>query len=128
MYIYIDSRFKTKDSKSNSEFKYALVESIQLPDKCVCFVDDVIIPVSWYNIDESNQDFCIRRMQDLEPVHLTDRIVSIEVSNHTTDTLTDAVQDALKPAIGTGVFTVSYDERKLKLSATAESKRIRIIS
>ena len=30
--VYIDSRFKTKDSKSNSDFKYELVESIQLPE------------------------------------------------------------------------------------------------
>ena len=53
--VYIDSRFKTKDSKSNSDFKYELVESIQLPDKCAAYVDDVIILVSWYNIDETNK-------------------------------------------------------------------------
>ena len=45
----------------------------------------------------------------------TDRIVSIKVSNHTTDTLTDAVQGALNTA-------VSNDERKLELSITAESQ------
>ena len=27
--VYIDSRFKTKDSVSNSHFKYELVESLQ---------------------------------------------------------------------------------------------------
>ena len=42
--VYIDSRFKTKDSVSNSHFKYELVESLQLPDNTVCYVDDVIIP------------------------------------------------------------------------------------
>ena len=51
--VYIDSRFKTRDSKSSSDFKYELAQSIELPDKCVCYVDDVIIPVSWYNIDET---------------------------------------------------------------------------
>ena len=49
--VYTDSRFKTKDSKSNSDFKYELLESIQVPDKCVCFIDYIIIPVSRYNID-----------------------------------------------------------------------------
>ena len=53
--VYIDRRFKIKDSNSNSDFKYELVESIQLLDTCVCFVDDVVISVPWYNIDESNQ-------------------------------------------------------------------------
>ena len=35
--VYIDSRFKTKYSKSNSEFKYELIESVQLHDTCCCF-------------------------------------------------------------------------------------------
>ena len=118
--IYIDSRFKTKNSKSNSEFKYELVESIQLPDKCVAFVDDAIIPVvSWYNIDESNKYLYIRRFQDLSDTK-TDRMVPTEVSNHTPDSLTDAVQDALNTAFGSSVCSVSYDPRKLKLSITAE--------
>ena len=107
--VYRDSRFQTKDSTSNSDFKHEL-ESMILPDEYVAFVDDVILPVSWYNIDESNQNIYVRRMQYLETAHFADRIVSLEVSNHTTDTLTDAVQDALNTAFGTGVFTVSYDE------------------
>ena len=64
----------------------------------------------------------VRRMQDLETIHLTYRIVSIEVSSHTPDTLTDAVQEALNTACGSGVFTVAYDERKLKLPITTESQ------
>ena len=50
--VYIDSRFKTKDSVSNSHFKYELVESLQLPDNTVCYVDDVIIPHSYFNISD----------------------------------------------------------------------------
>ena len=120
--VYIDSRFKTKDSKSNSEFKYELIESINLPDTCVCFVDDVILPVSWYSIDENNTNLYVRRFRDLEQVQFVDRIVPIEVSNHTPDTLTDAVQAALNTKFGTGVFSVSYDTRKLELSITAETQ------
>ena len=30
--VYTDSRFKTKGSKSDSDFKSELLESIQLPD------------------------------------------------------------------------------------------------
>ena len=71
--------------------------------------------------DEHNKYMCVRRFQDLTDTK-TDRIVPIEVSNHTTDTLTNAVQEALNTAFGTGVFSVSYDEGKLKLSITAESQ------
>jgi hypothetical protein len=119
--VYIDSRFKTPDSKSNSEFKYELAQSIQLPDNCVCFVDDVIIPVSWYNIDENSKNLYVRRFEDLTST-TTDRIVPIEINNHTPDTLTDAIQAALNTAFGAGVFTVSYDPRKLKISIAAESQ------
>ena len=34
--VYVDSRFETKSNQSNSDSKYELVESIELPDKC-CF-------------------------------------------------------------------------------------------
>ena len=91
--VYRDRRFETEDKKSNSDFKYELLESIQVPDKPVCFADDVMIPVSWYNIDEDNKNINVRRFQDLANIK-TDRTVPIQVSNHTVDTLTDAVQEA----------------------------------
>ncbi len=73
--IYIDTRFKTKDSISDSEFKYELNQSISLPDNCVCFVDDVIIPNSWYTIDENNNKLYVRL---LDGVTTTDNIINIK--------------------------------------------------
>ena len=61
----------------------------------------------------------MRLYQDLTNT-TTDRIAPIEVNNHTADTLTDALQDALNTAFGTGVFTVSFDPRKLKITIAAE--------
>ena len=81
----------------------------------------MIIPVSWYNIDENNKHLYVRRFEDLAST-TTDRIVPIEINNHTPDTLTDAIQAALNTAFGAGVFTVSYDPRKLKISIAAESQ------
>ena len=103
--VYIDSRSKTKDSTANSDFQYELVESNQCPDTCVCFIDDIIIPVSWYNIDENNKYIYVRRFEDLTDTK-TDTRKPIEVSNHTPDTLTDAVQEALNTACGTGFSCV----------------------
>ena len=94
-----------------------MAESVELPDKCVCFVDDVSIPVICYNIDENSNRIYVRRYQDLTDTK-TDSIVPIEVNNQTTDTLTDAVQYALNIACGGGVFTVTYDSRKLKITIT----------
>ena len=118
--VYIDSRFKTRDSKSSSDFTYELVESVQLPGNCHCFVDDVIIPVSWYNIDENSKNMYVRRFQDLSDT-ITDKIVPIEINNHTADTLTDAIQNALNTAFGGGVFTVTFGDRQLKITITGET-------
>ena len=119
--VYIDNRFRTKGSRSTSDFKYELVESVQLPDKCVAFIDDIIIPHSWYNIDEDNKYIYARRFEDLSDT-TTDLIVPIEVNNHTFESLTESLQDALNTAFGAGVFTVSYDPRKLTISIESESQ------
>ena len=42
--IYVDSRNRTPDSVSASNFKIQLPYSIQLPDNCVFFITDVVIP------------------------------------------------------------------------------------
>ena len=52
--VYIDSRFKTSDSMSNSDFKYELKEQIELPDNTVCYVDDISILHSWYTVESYN--------------------------------------------------------------------------
>ena len=50
--VYIDTRFKTADSKSDSDFYVELPRALNIPDKCVCYIDDVVIPVSWNTSDE----------------------------------------------------------------------------
>ena len=42
--IYIDSRHRTANSVSGSNFKYELPNSLQFPDNCVFFVTDICIP------------------------------------------------------------------------------------
>ena len=58
--IYVDSRYKTKNRVSDAHFKFELLETVSLPEKCVCYIDDVIIPNSWANIDEKNNKLLVR--------------------------------------------------------------------
>ena len=115
--VYIDSRFKTNDSSSNSHFKYELVESLQLPDNTVCFIDDVIIPHSYFNVDENNNRLYVRQFNDLNSTVL-DVPVVIDTNNHTTSTLVASIQNALNGAYGTNAMTVTFDSRKLTLTIT----------
>ena len=51
--VYIDSRYKSNDSVSNSDFKFELKEALDLPDNTVCYIDDISIPHTWYTIEEN---------------------------------------------------------------------------
>ena len=42
--MYVDSRYKSNDSVSNSDFKFELKEALDLPDHTVCYIDDSSIP------------------------------------------------------------------------------------
>ena len=52
--FYIDSRFRTKNLKSETDFR------IELPHGVVAHIDDIVIPVSWSTIDERNRNCYVR--------------------------------------------------------------------
>ncbi len=52
--IYIDSRFRTANSKNESDFNVELPRSFNVPDGVVAHIDDIVIPISWNVIDERN--------------------------------------------------------------------------
>ena len=54
--IYIDTRFRTKNPKSETDFSVELPRSFNLPDGVVAHIDDIVIPVSWSTIDERNNN------------------------------------------------------------------------
>jgi len=49
--IYVDSRWKTDDSISHTEFKYDLGNTYDMPINTCVYIDDVNIPNSWYSIE-----------------------------------------------------------------------------
>ena len=84
--IYIDSRFKTFDSKSNSNFKIELKENYLVPDNYGAVINDITLPRSWYTVNESNFNFFFRIWS---PILLyEDFIVPISLGNYDVKTLT----------------------------------------
>ena len=57
--VYVDSRFRTNDSDSNSDFKFELNEALDLAENTVCYVDDISIPHTWRTIESYNNKFYI---------------------------------------------------------------------
>ena len=54
--IYIDSRDRTVDSKSASNFKIELPNTAQMPENTVFFVTDVCVPHVWKTVEEGFND------------------------------------------------------------------------
>ena len=48
--VCVDSRYKTNDSVSNSQFKFELKEGLDLPDNTVWYTDGISIPHTRYTI------------------------------------------------------------------------------
>ena len=52
--IYCDSRFRTPQSASSSDFEIDLPNSVVIPRKAIGWISDLHPPVSFYNVDEHN--------------------------------------------------------------------------
>jgi hypothetical protein len=54
--IYIDSRYKSADSASDSDFYIDLPINLLMPANTGFYIDDVAIPVSWYSVTAGKND------------------------------------------------------------------------
>jgi hypothetical protein len=91
--IYIDSRFKSPDSASDSDFKVDLPQSLTMPEGSVFFVDDVSIPVSWYVIDDNRNNKLYVRVDGV--THLK----TVTPGNYTIQTLSEELNTKLNEIV-----------------------------
>jgi len=117
--IYVDSRYKTSNSKSNSDFKYELSESVSLPDKSVMFIDDVIIPNSWLNIDLTNNLLYVERYFFQSGTKYYD-IVPLTPGNYTAATLRTELESKLNASFTGLGAVVTYDASYLHFRINVE--------
>ena len=54
--IYVDSRYRTVSSNSDSDFSIQLSRNIYLPENCVMHIENCVIPHSWYTIEKDIND------------------------------------------------------------------------
>jgi hypothetical protein len=51
--------FKLWTQTMISMFFVELPRSLNIPDTCICYIDDIVIPVSWSSIDARNNNLYI---------------------------------------------------------------------
>ena len=106
--VYIDTRFKTLDSKSDSDFYIELPRSLNVPENCIVYLTDVVIPVSWSTIDARNNKLYIYIDWTDYKIYKT---VELPMKNYNGPTFAVALQLAINTAMNAGLhFDVLYDK------------------
>ena len=123
--LYIDSRFRSLNSQSSTDCKIPLKQSVQLPDRCVAFIDDIIIPHAWYSVENYNNKLYFRRVirnTSTDAVEsFTDHIFALTVQNHTGDTVANNIKALLNDNFGANQFDVVYNARRNTITITSQT-------
>ena len=105
--VYIDSRYKTSDSISNSDFRFELKEALDLCENTVCYIDDISIPHSWYTIENySNKLYIENTHSDLS---LSASVLSLPSGNYNVSNLASTLQSVLQATFPNENYTCIYN-------------------
>ena len=116
--VYVDSKYKTKDSKSDSNFKFELPQTCLMPQNCVFYVDDVAIPHRWYTCNDHNYKLYLRT-KDANNVE-NDYILSITKQTYNGATFVSQISALIQSATTiapTGVYDVNTHKMKLYIGS-----------
>ena len=109
--IYVDSKYKTINSVSTSQFSIQLPETIYMPDSSVFYISDVCIPHSWYTIEENVNDKFYLQINDDN--FTFDVILTLDSKNYTGGDLAVEILSQLNKLTNfTNKFTITYDSSR----------------
>ena len=134
--IYIDSRDRTVDSKSASNFKIELPNTVQMPENTVFFVTDVCVPHVWKTIETDFNDKLYMIYAYPPPsTPTTSRaqpvVVQLDEGNYTLTQLATNLQDKLNDALNsdailatTFVVTANLSNNTLTISMSGTNSYV----
>ena len=117
--LYIDSKARTADSRSTTNFAIDLVDSLSMPEGAVFSICDVLVPHTWYLIDagrNNNLYFYEAAGQNPGGVAQT-RLFSIALDsgNYDGQGLANAIQAKISAVTTYYSYAVSFDTLTDKL-------------
>ena len=123
--MYVDSRYKTNDSASTSDFQFEIKEALDLPDNTACYTDDISIPHTWYTIENlSNKLYRKRIYADTQ---VTGTILTTPVGNYNAARLASTIHNLLRERYDGDInfpndeMTCTYDIARGTIKITANN-------
>ena len=111
--IYVDSKFKTSDSKSTSDFKFELKESVLLPTNTIAYIDNICIPHSWHSIEQDVNDKLYIQVTNSSQVASSKanecRIVVLTPGNYNISTLASEIQTKANNAFASSAIPTHFN-------------------
>ena len=126
--VYIDSRYRTNDSVSDTDFRFDLKQCIDLPDNCVCYIDDVQIPHTWYSVEDYNNKLYMQVFSNGLSADRWFYIVPLTPGNHNGTSLATNIQDMLRLYFPSYNFGANYSASKGNITINSSSQLFRIVS
>ena len=116
--IYVDTRHKTPDSISNSNFTVQLPETFYMPDDAVFYIDDVTIPYTWSTIETDHNDKLYIMTIDTNNFNAKQYfVITIPPGVYSGTQLATEIRSKLSPYFS-GSFSVLYDAKLNTISIT----------
>jgi len=132
--IYIDTRYKTPDSVSTSDFKISLPESISFGGDTAFYIDDFTCGHSWYSIEDFNNKLYLHLKKSSGVDDIWSYIITISNGNYTGSDFALELQNKLRAATNNAIvvnlFNVSYNSKNnnLTISITNDLYTFKILT
>lgn len=133
--IYVDTRYRTPDSISTSNFKVELPYSVVLPDNSSFQLTDICIEHSWLTVETGVNDSLYFYAIDPLTQNVEMDIVVLPSANYTSanytgTTLAAAIQTSLNNQIVAGLsfFTASYNANANTITITCNIFKFRLLT
>ena len=114
--IYCDTKFRRSDSKSTSNFKIDLPQTLKLPDNCVFYIDDVSIPHSWHTVETGINDKLYFRLQLANGGSINDYIITLDSKTYSGTQFVAMIVSKITAATSGAATTGVYDTQSKRMS------------
>ena len=125
--LYIDTRFMTDDSKSTSNFKVQLANTLYFPNNTTFVIDDISIEHSWTTIEKDYNDHLYVNVSNTLFNQTFDLV--LPAKNYTGTSLASEIEKKLNTIqthildIDLNKFSVSFDNLTQSLTITINEPR-----
>ena len=105
--VYIDSRYKTNGSVSNSVLQFGFKESLDSGGNAVCYIDGISIPHTWYTVEDYNNKLYIEATNP--DLTLSASILTVASGNYTASSLATTLNNLLQTRFPNDNFSCVYN-------------------